>query len=242
MTTSRSSTKTPIRSATSAALAAPTVLALLGAATATGACGWDQLDAIGPLPATSGPDGGPSVDAGGAEASPDPGPTASTPCAPQTQTTAQWTFDATVQGWTFTLDTGVQASLAWTGDAGDPAPGALALAATPRPGDAGTATGAWLQYDTPLGDLTSRTVSAWVWLDSGTSPHLKVYAQTGPEYVWADNGTVELAPHLWTCVSLPVSSPSYDQAAFDPTDVVRIGFEMLGTEPFRVLVDTVTVY
>jgi hypothetical protein len=215
-------------------------------AAAAAACGWAQLDAVGPLPDLAVLDAG-AVD-GDAVAVHDGADDsaagdASSLCAP-TATAAldQWTFDTTAQGWSYTFDTGVRTTLSWTGLLGQPSAGALAFDVTPRAIDAGGTSGAWLQYDTPLGDLTGRIVSAWAWLDSGTSPHLKVFAQTGSQYVWADNGTVTLAPHVWTCVSLPISSPSYDQAAFDPTDVVRIGFEMIGTEAFDVVVDTVTVY
>ncbi|MCL2449198.1 MAG: hypothetical protein FWD17_09645, partial [Polyangiaceae bacterium] len=71
---------------------------------------------------------------------------------------------------------------------------------------------------------------------------LKVFAQTGPQYIWADNGINVLSPHTWTCVSLPLASPSYDQANFDPTNVIRIGFEMLAAAPFKIAFDTVVVY
>jgi len=43
-------------------------------------------------------------------------------------------------------------------------------------------------------------------------------------------------------VSLPISTPSFNQADYDPTDVIRIGFEMLATLPFRLDLDTVVVY
>jgi hypothetical protein len=104
-------------------------------------------------------------------------------------------------------------------------------------------TGTWAHIALPsASDLSNRIVSAWLWLDSGPSPHVKVFAQTGTMYKWADNGTLFLVPNQWTCVSLPVSTPVYSQPNYDPTKVVAIGFEMLGTAPFRVLVDSVRYY
>jgi hypothetical protein len=225
-------------------------------AAAAGGCAWDHLDAVTALPgippAAEASEAGPDANAAAADAGSgdDTGDAveamanadAGTPCAPSVAPIEQWTFDSTLEGWTDTFDTGVQASLVWTGSTGQPAPGAIDFNVTPGPSDAGKASGAWIRYDMPLGDLAGRTVAAWVWLAGGPSPHLKVFAQTGSQYVWADNGTVDLAPRTWTCVSLPVSSPSYDQASFDPTDVVRIGFETLSTEPFELVVDGVIVY
>jgi hypothetical protein len=86
------------------------------------------------------------------------------------------------------------------------------------------------------------TMSAWVKLTSGPSPQLKVFAQTGSQYAWSDNGTIFLSAGVWTCVSLPFSSPSYQQATYDPTQVIRIGFEMLATSSFQLYVDTVSIY
>jgi hypothetical protein len=219
----------------------PTLLIAGAAATATGACVWDHLDAIGALPSTgvdAAIDAMPPVD--GTSTAPDA--PSSSPCMPQTTPIDEWTFDSEVQPWTFAIDTGVQATLTWTGTAGNPTLGAVEFDVTPRPSDGGSTSGAWIEYDTALGNLTGRTVAAWVRLVDGTSPQFKVYAQSGSQYIWEDNGTVTLAPQTWTCVSLPVSSPSFNQADYDPTDVIRIGFEMLATSPFRLDLDTVVVY
>lgn len=83
---------------------------------------------------------------------------------------------------------------------------------------------------------------AWMFLERGASPHVKIYAQTGSSYAWADNGTVFLTPQAWTCVAISLSWPSYQQADYDAVHVVRVGMELLGTEPFSVLIDTVRVF
>jgi hypothetical protein len=155
----------------------------------------------------------------------------------------QWTFDSDVQGWWMSMDTGVQGRLIWSSSIGNPSTGALEADVTQGSVDAGHVSGAWAQYDMmPLGDLTGRTISAWLWLDQGVSPRIKVFVQAGPQYGWADNGTILLTSHTWTCVSMPVTSPSYNGPNYDPTAVVRLGFEMRGTTPFRLYVDSVRYY
>jgi hypothetical protein len=132
-----------------------------------------------------------------------------------------------------------QGTVSWTGGTGNPTSGSLEVDVT----RIGTIyPGAWLEYLAPLGDLSGRTVVAWVWLDSGPSPRFKFFAQTGLHFAWADNGPVPLVPRTWTCVSLPISAPSYIGPNYDPTSVVVLGFEMLGSAPFRLYVDTVKYY
>jgi hypothetical protein len=237
------------------------ILVLLPAAIAAGGCAWDPLDAVVALPpsaAEASVDAGAAQDAMAAEAhdaarddgdAGGPGdPDATTdgpstaPCSPGVTPVETWTFDSTSESWGYALDNGVQASLTWNGSVGEPAAGSIEFDVTPRASDGGSTSGAWVEYDMPLGNLAGRTVAAWVRLGAGTSPGLKVFAQSGTQYVWADNGTVFLSPQTWTCVSLPLASPSYDQADFDPTAVVRIGFEMLATAPFQIEFDTIVVY
>jgi hypothetical protein len=164
------------------------------------------------------------------------------PCTAVEQAVLEWTFDGGTSNWVLSIESDVEASLSWTADAGKPSLGAVEVSVTPRESDSGETSGAWLQYDASLGDISNRTVSAWVWLDTGPSPNLKLFVQTGTQWVWADNGTVSLEAGTWTCVSLETSSPSFSQANYDPTDVVRLGFQMLGDAPFRVFVDTVRIY
>lgn len=226
--------------------------ALFSVGAALWACNWAELEAIRVQPAasdaepsvvdaTSNPEGLPDSDLSVDEAS-FVEAAASSACTTDETVVNQWMFDANTENWALSTDTGLQGSLTWTSATGYPSPGALEVDVTPGVGDVANSDGAWLQYDTPLGNLSGRTVSAWVWLDSGPTPHFKLFVQTGAQWVWADNGTVSLTPHTWTCVSLPVSSPSYNGDNYDPTDVVRLGFEMLDSEPFRLYVDSVRYY
>jgi hypothetical protein len=235
------------------------------------ACGWKELDAIGTAPLadkvpgldaaadtqetdaqetdaqetdTQGADAqeaGTEEEADGPDEAAEAGPSTAA-CSGDQTPLLQWTFDTTVQGWALSLDTGVDASVAWMGTMGDPTPGALQVDVTPYPDDSGTINGAWLFYGGTLGNLAGRTVSAWVYLDSGTSPSLKVFVQTGGQYEWADNGIVLLASRSWTCVSLPISTPAYNQPNYDPTNVIRVGLQLLGAAPFQLYVDTVNIY
>jgi hypothetical protein len=232
-----------------------TALSLV-ASTSAIACSWTNLDAVGTdlesddtVPRDASIDAKPPDASSRTDASDrSPGDTgqgkdASTlPCSNAEQAIKEWTFDTSVSGWAIPAQSQVQASMTWTSSAGRPSPGALDVAVTPRSSEAGATSGAWPQYNMTLGNLTGRSVSAWVWLESGPSPELKLFVQTGSQWVWADNGTVHLSPKVWTCVSLPVSSPSYSGENYDPTDVVRLGFQLFGTEPFRMYVDTVRIY
>jgi hypothetical protein len=217
------------------ALLVPMALALSG-------CGWTELDAIaqdGVEDAAGAQDDAAPLDASMA---PPDSEASSVACSGNGETVDDWTFDSDVEGWALALDTDVVATLGWTGSTGHPSLGALQVEVKPSQHDGGAANGGWLKHSDAYGDLSGRTVSAWVWLESGETPNLKVFAQTGTQYVWSDNGTVHLRPKTWTCVSLPISTPSYNQPGYDPTDVVDIGFELLGSSSFEVYVDTVRIY
>jgi hypothetical protein len=247
------------------ALLLPMALGLSG-------CGWTDLDAVssgapdarasdarasdarahsqdGPDGSNKGADGSSkgtdgsneATDASNDEAAPD-GEVSTAACTSDEATIYDWTFDSDVEGWALSVDTGVKASFAWTGSTGYPSSGAAEIKITPEQNDGGSPNGGWIQYSHAFGDLTGRTLAAWVWLESGTSPYLQVFAKTGAQYVWGDNGTVRLHPQTWACVSLPISTPYYSQPGYDPTDVVTIGFLFLGSAPFTVYVDTVSIY
>jgi hypothetical protein len=70
---------------------------------------------------------------------------------------------------------------------------------------------------------------------------LFTFVQTQTDGAWGDNRLVSLPLHTWTCVSLPVSTPVFNQPSCDPTHVVHVGLEMESNEPFRVYVDTMSV-
>jgi hypothetical protein len=184
----------------------------------------------------------------GADASKDAATDVSTPsspaCGKATAPVMQWTFDTAIESWISTPSKGATAPLTWTGSTGDPTDGALQVVYTPPSesvADSGTQDGVWLDVDINPSDLSKRTVSAEVWLDEGPSPQFRTFVQSETDYAWADNGLVVLPLRTWTCVSLPVSTPDFSQPEYDPTQVIRIGFEMLTNVPLRIYIDTVRV-
>jgi hypothetical protein len=234
------------------------------------ACDWQDLDAIVPLPgggddgaydvetvvngsedgqqavdadaqtrdATSAGDGTNAADTSDGMA----GDVATVPTCGSTnsQVTKQWTFDATTEGWK--VEDGAGMTILWNDTVGWPTSGALEVDSAVNSSDAAS-NQAYIGFDeSPSADLSGRTVSAWLWLDSGTSPDIKLFVQTGNIYTWADGGSFVLAAHTWRCVSLDVSSPEYvsQNGVYDPTDVLRIGFELDGAGPYRLYVDSVS--
>jgi hypothetical protein len=207
-----------------------------GIALAIAACSPEQVDAV----ALVGSTGDATVqDADVIEESSLEGSSQSLACSSAATPVQEWTFDTTTEGWVIGVNTGVSATISWTGSMGYPTPGALQLDFTPGPPDSGVTSGLWIHLELPPTDLTGRTLAAWAWLESGPSPAFLTYVQTGSSYAWADDGEHTLAPHTWTCLSLPVSHPSFNQPGYDTTQVIRIGFEMLSNSPFQVFIDTV---
>lgn len=201
------------------------------------ACDWQDLNAIVPLPgggdagaydaetvdegsdsaheasdavaqmgdATSATDGTDAADTSDGQA----GDVAMVPTCGSTSSpvTKQWTFDATTEGWK--VEDGAGMTIQVNNNVGWPTSGALEVDSTVNSSDAAS-NQAYIGFDeSPAADLSGRTVSAWLWLDSGTSPNLKLFVQTGNIYTWADGGSFVLAAHTWRCVSLDVSSPNY---------------------------------
>jgi hypothetical protein len=201
-------------------------------------CALEELDAVDQIP---GQDASTGADASAPDAEASVEAASSQACLGAVPPVREWMFDAGAEGWTLTIGNGVDAGLTWTSTTGDPSPGALEVDFTPPVTDAGTESTIWVHWvqDTNPVDLTGRTVAAWVWLDTPTSPRFLTFVQTQTEYAWADEGVVTLTPRTWTCVSLPLAMPAFSQPAYDPTHVIRIGFEMLGTSPFRIYIDSV---
>jgi hypothetical protein len=152
----------------------------------------------------------------------------------------QWTFDTSTEGWSLLDGAGV--TVTWANNVGSPtAAGALEVDGLPVTDDAASSQSHVGFDESPAVDLSGRTLAAWLWLDSGTSPSLKLFVQTGRIYTWADGGSVVLPLRTWTCVSLNVSAPAYasQNGVYDPTNVIRVGFEFDGSASYRVYVDSV---
>lgn len=156
------------------------------------------------------------------------------PCAARSITFA-WSFDSDVEGWVLTLGGGQSGTLSHDASNGAPAPGALLVDVLSGPPNQS----AWPEYMQPVGDLSGKTLTANVYLESGTGIALKLYVKTGAGFAWADGGTVPLTLGEWTCIVLDVDNPSYNDGDYDPSEVVQTGFEVFGSAAFRVLIDEV---
>jgi hypothetical protein len=194
------------------------------------------LGAGGPI------DGSSAIEAGDATLPPDANPSAEACSSSQTAARA-WNFDTTTEGWVAPAGSGAQTTLVWTGAIGNPNPGSLAADISALDGSNHSTL---VQYSgsPALGNLSGRTISAWVMVESSTTQDAKLFVQT-TSFAWADNGTIHLAPHVWTCMSLSVSGPSYNTLSppYDPTMGLRIGIELgVGASPFRLYVDSVRYY
>jgi len=155
-------------------------------------------------------------------------------CASSAPSLKVWSFDSTVEGWAFWPNTGVTGTLSQTLAVGNPTPGALAANVQSGSGKVG-----WVVLDSAAPNLTGQTASVWVYLDSAvTGVGVKIYMQSDPKkYAWADGGFVTLTPKTWTCLSINMDAPTYKDATFDPTMVVRFGVEITGTAPFTLYAD-----
>src|SRR5208282_4640734 len=105
------------------------------------------------------------------------------------------TFDTTDDSWILSSSsTDTQVTMSWYGGSGDPAPGSLAVDFTGTASDSSGPAVIWVHEEMTAIDLTGRTVSAWVWLDSGPSPQFLSFVQTETAYAWGDYGEMLLTP------------------------------------------------
>jgi hypothetical protein len=160
--------------------------------------------------------------------SPDAGPPPV--CASASGTVKVWSFDSTVESWAYWPNLGA-GTLSWTGATGNPAAGSLAADVTNGDGVLG-----WIVMDSAAPNLSGHTGSVWLYLDSG-NVGIKMYAQAGSTYKWADGGFVTLTPKTWTCVTINFSTPVYNDAGYSPASVVRFGIELSGIGPLRIYAD-----
>jgi hypothetical protein len=126
-------------------------------------------------------------------------------------------------------------SVAWLSTTGHDAPGALQATMSLVDVDAFTS----MQYrDVPLTDMNDRIVVAHVLVQSGSDLAGKLYVQT-TDYAWADSGSIPLEPGVWTCLSLDIAHPAYQNAGYDPNNVLTIGVRVRGVGDATVLLDDV---
>lgn len=222
---------------TAVALRAAITAGVLGS---IGACQLQQLDAVTvPTPDADRDESlAPAPSAGPIDGASDASANASNnACSMAVAPVLEWTFDRSNDGWMMSSQ-GAKVTLSWTGATGNPAPGALEVDADDPVPDADEPSVAWVYREISAVDLTHGTVSAWVFVDRGSSPRFLSFVQTAPAEAWGDNGEVRVPEGVWTCLSIAVSSPATTQGQYEPEQVIKVGFEMIGA-PFRVLIDSV---
>ena len=222
---------------TAASIRAAIAAGILGS---VGACELQQLDAVtAPRPDAGGDESpGTALSGGPTDAASDAPVDASNTACSALAPVIEWTFDTSNDGWMITSSQDARATTSWTGAIGNPAPGALELDVGDAAPDANGLSVVWVYKEISAVDLTGGTVSAWVLLDRGPSPQLLSFVQTAPAEAWGDNGEIQIPQGIWTCLSIAVSSPVTTQGQYEPAQVIKIGFEMIGA-PFRLLIDSV---
>ena len=77
-----------------------------------------------------------------------------------------------------------------------------------------------------------------VLVQSGSDLTAKLYVQT-TDYAWADSGNVPVETGVWTCLSLDLANPGYENEGYDPNNVIAIGVRVRGLGEVTVLFDDV---
>lgn len=199
--------------------------------------------------------GGVSAGSSGAGSSPDPagnggsgasggldpgvvdggtGPEALAGCGPAAPT-ATWSFASDREGWQVEADPGASGDLSWSGARGDPAPGALEIAATV----AGDVNNVRVYLDQSPLDLSGKVLYARVFLESGAGVSAKVFVQSAGG-TWGDGQEVSLDAQQWHCVSFDPREPAVVTPGFDRTAVRRVGVFFFGDASARLYVDQVS--
>jgi len=147
-----------------------------------------------------------------------------------------FTFDADLEGFEVgwaesggSQDTALQdaTTLTWDSANGNPDPGAMSSTSP----FAGPENKAQLQITVSSTDLTDGTVTAWIRLESGLSTDeanpggAKLFVKSGSGYVWASGPWANLVEGEWTQLTLNTALPDYEDAGFDPSQIVQLGVE-----------------
>jgi len=144
-----------------------------------------------------------------------------------------WSFDADLEGWTRVNNGNKTATLTWSESVGKPVAGALRYDATSGNGLIGD----MVNSLPTVVDLSGRTLSAWVRLQSGSAQvnFMAATALANP----AIGPKVTLSANTWTCVSFDPDNPTSVPSGYDASRVRYIGLQSTGSAPFQIYVDQV---
>ncbi len=146
--------------------------------------------------------------------------------------TPNWSFDASLEGWQYAG--GQAASLSWSSDEGASAPGAVLLDGTTV-----VSADVFVFVPTEAQDLSGTLLTARVLVEAEAEVSVKLFAQSGTNYAWADGGVVVVAPGEWACLALDLDEPAFAVNAFDVSRARRLGMEVTGSR-YRLYLDDVS--
>lgn len=154
-------------------------------------------------------------------------------CGDTVNPSPSWPFSAGLQDWQISSEQGV--SLNWVETVGASAPGAMLVVGT-----ATEARDAFTFVPTAVQDLTGVLLTAWVSVDgTDTDVSVKLFAQSGSNYAWADGGVVLVPRGAWVCLAFSLDEPAFAVTGFDAKRVQRVGLAIRGFQ-YRFYVDDVS--
>jgi hypothetical protein len=174
--------------------------------------------------------------AGGASGGP-PGGVGGTASSPLCNTNRSysnlWTADTGTDGWVVSVDAPLTGTLTWNATTGHANPGAL-QANLSLPGGGGV--GYFNNTQTSFGNLSDKTITAYLTLLSGGDVLAEIYALDST-WKWADGGYVTVSAGTWSCASFELDAPVHTTAGYDPTTVLQIGILIWGYGRTTILLD-----
>ena len=153
-------------------------------------------------------------------------------CADAVAASIRWSFSDSLDGWQ--ISSSQATSLDWVEAVGAEATGAMRATAT-----ATEVAEAFVFVATDTQDLSTRVVTVRLLLETDARVSVKLFAQSGVDYAWADGGGVSVAPGQWVCIALALDQPAFAVNGFDASRVRRIGVAILGTQ-YRVYLDDIS--
>lgn len=144
----------------------------------------------------------------------------------------RWSFSDSLDGWQVSSDQAV--SLAWSEAVGAGASGAILATTTATEVD-----DAFVFVSTGMQDLSAMVLTVRLLVETDRDVSVKLFAQSGATYAWADGGVVTVTPGHWVCIALALDEPAFAANGFDASRVRRIGVAIRGIQ-YRVYLDDIS--
>ena len=89
-----------------------------------------------------------------------------------------------------------------------------------------------------LGDLSGKTITAYIYLESGPFMIATIYALDADWY-WANGDWVTLSVGEWVCAALELDAPLNTTGSFSPTTILDVGVGFQGDGDAILVLDDV---